>query len=73
MNYAGYIFGIILITAGLLMFPGNQLITAILAQEDFMNESSIGNTTKSTTGNTTESSEDELQQSGTISRKANKP
>ena len=52
------------------MFPGNQLITAILAQEDFMNESSLGNTTKGTTGNTTESSEDELQQSGTISRKA---
>ena len=65
-----YIFGIILITAGLLMFPGNQLITAILAQEDFMNESSLGNTTKGTSGNTTESSEDELQQSGTISRKA---
>ena len=50
-----YIFGIILITAGLLMFPGNQLITAILAQEDFMNESSLGNTVlKAPQGNTTE-------------------
>lgn len=66
----GYIFGIILITAGLLMFPGNQFITSILAQEDLVNESSIGNTTKSTTGNITESSEDELQQSGTIARKS---
>ena len=65
----GYIFGIILITAGLLMFPGNQLITSISAQEDSQTENSIGNTTQSTTGNITESSEDELQQSGTIARK----
>ena len=64
-----YIFGIVLIIAGLMMAPGNQLVPSILAQEDNTNQSSIGNTTKNTTGNITESLEDELQQSGTISRK----
>jgi lipopolysaccharide export LptBFGC system permease protein LptF len=64
------IFGILLVTAGLMIFPGNQLIPTLLAQEDSMAESTLGNTTESTLGNTTESSEDEkIQGQGTISRK----
>ena len=64
------IFGILLVTAGLMIFPGNQLIPPLLAQEDSMTESTLGNTTESTLGNTTESSEDEkIQGQGTISRK----
>ncbi|MDW3627444.1 MAG: hypothetical protein QOK72_12435 [Nitrososphaeraceae archaeon] len=56
------IFGILLVTAGLMIFPGNQLIPTLLAQEDSMAESTLGNTT--------ESSEDEkIQGQGTISRK----
>jgi hypothetical protein len=54
----------------LMIFPGNQLISTLLAQEDSMTESTLGNTTESTQGNTTESSEDEkIQGQGTISRK----
>jgi hypothetical protein len=65
-----YIFGILIITAGLMIFPGNQLIPTLLAQENSMTESTLGNTTESTLGNTTESSEDEkIQGQGTISRK----
>jgi lipopolysaccharide export LptBFGC system permease protein LptF len=64
------IFGILIVTAGLMIFPGNQLIPTVLAQEDSMTESTLGNTTESTLGNTTESSEDEkIQGQGTISRK----
>ena len=64
------IFGILIVTAGLMIFPGNQLIPTILAQEDSITESTLGNTTESTLGNTTESSEDEkIQGQGTISRK----
>jgi hypothetical protein len=64
------IFGILIVTAGLMIFPGNQLIPTLLAQEDSMTESTLGNTTESTLGNTTESSEDEkIQGQGTISRK----
>ena len=64
------IFGILIVTAGLMIFPGNQLIPTILAQEDSMTESTLGNTTESTLGNTTESSEEEkIQGQGTISRK----
>jgi len=56
------IFGIVIVTAGLMIFPGNQLIPTLLAQEDSMAESTLGNTT--------ESSEDEkIQGQGTISRK----
>jgi lipopolysaccharide export LptBFGC system permease protein LptF len=56
------IFGILIVTAGLMIFPGNQLIPTLLAQEDSMTESTLGNTT--------ESSEDEkIQGQGTISRK----
>ncbi len=65
-----YLFGILIITAGLMIFPGNQLIPTLLAQEDSMTESTLGNTTESTLGNTTESSEEEkIQGQGTISRK----
>jgi hypothetical protein len=65
-----YLFGILIITAGLMIFPGNQLIPTLLGQEDSMTESTLGNTTESTLGNTTESSEDEkIQGHGTISRK----
>ncbi len=73
-----YLFGILIITGGLMIFPGNQLIPTLLAQEDSMTESTLGNTTESTLGNTTEStlgnttesSEDEkIQGQGTISRK----
>ena len=64
------LFGILIVTAGLMIFPGNQLIPTLLAQEDSMTESTLGNTTESTLGNTTESSEDEkIQGQGTISRK----
>ena len=64
------LFGILIVTAGLMIFPGNQLIPTVLAQEDSMTESTLGNTTESTLGNTTESSEDEkIQGQGTISRK----
>ena len=64
------IFGILIVTAGLMIFPGNQLIPTLLAQEDSMTESTLGNTTESTLGNTTESSEEEkIQGQGTISRK----
>jgi lipopolysaccharide export LptBFGC system permease protein LptF len=64
------IFGILIVTAGLMIFPGNQLIPTLLAQEDSMAERTLGNTTESTLGNTTESSEDEkIQGQGTISRK----
>lgn len=56
------IFGILIVTAGLMIFSGNQLIPTLLAQEDSMTESTLGNTT--------ESSEDEkIQGQGTISRK----
>ena len=59
-----HILAVVIIAAGLLVLPGNQLLPTILAQEDSL--------TESTTGNTTETSEDEdLQQNGTISRKAN--
>jgi hypothetical protein len=64
------IFGILIVTAGLMIFPGNQLIPTLLAQEDSMTESTLGNTTESTLGNTTESSQEEkIQGQGTISRK----
>ena len=64
------LFGILIVTAGLMIFPGNQLIPTLLAQEDSMTESTLENTTESTLGNTTESSEDEkIQGQGTISRK----
>ena len=64
------IFGILIVTAGLMIFSGNQLIPTLMAQEDSMTESTLGNTTESTLGNTTESSEDEkIQGQGTISRK----
>jgi hypothetical protein len=64
------IFGILIVTAGLMIFPGNQLSPTILAQEDSITESTLGNPTESTLGNTTESSEDEkIQGQGTISRK----
>ena len=56
------LFGILIVTAGLMIFPGNQLIPTLLAQEDSIAESTLGNTT--------ESSEDEkIQGQGTISRK----
>ena len=72
-----YILAVLVLIGGLMVLPGNQLLPTILAQEDSLSESTTGNTTESTTGNTTESttgnttetSEDELQQSGTISRK----
>jgi hypothetical protein len=64
------LFGILIVTAGLMIFPGNQLIPTLLAQEDSMTESTLGNTTESTLGNTTESSQEEkIQGQGTISRK----
>lgn len=64
------IFGILIVTAGLMIFPGNQLIPTILAQEDSITESTLGNTTESTLGNTTESSKDKkIEGQGTISRK----
>ena len=74
-----HIFAALVITVSLIVLAGNQLLPTILAQEDSLTESTTGNTTESTTGNTTESttgnttesSEDEnLQQSGTISRKS---
>ena len=59
-----------IITAAVIVLPGNQLLPTILAQEDSMTEITTGNTTQSTTGNTTQSEEDEdLQQFGSISRK----
>ena len=65
-----YILAILVITVGLLILPGNQILPTILAQEDSMTDSTLGNTTDSTLGNTTESSEDEkIQGQGTISRK----
>ena len=65
-----YVFGLLIVTAGLMIFPGNQLIPTLLAQEDSMIESTLGNTTESTLGNTTESSQEEkIQGQGTISRK----
>jgi hypothetical protein len=90
------IFGILIVTAGLMILPAIQLIPTILAQKDAFIESTaenttastlgnttastLGNTTASTLGNTTASTlgnitesleEEELQQSGTISRKHN--
>ncbi|HEX2407832.1 MAG TPA: hypothetical protein VHJ38_11580 [Nitrososphaeraceae archaeon] len=66
------IFGILIVTAGLMILSENQLIPTISAQKDAFMESTLGNTTASTLGNTTESlEEEELQQSGTISRKHN--
>ncbi len=73
-----YILAILVITVGLLILPGNQILPTILAQEDSITDSTLGNTTDSTLGNTTdstlgnttESSEDEkIQGQGTISRK----
>ena len=65
-----YTLVVAIITAALIVLPGNQLLPTILAQEDSMTETPTGNTTQTQTGNTTESSEEEeLQQSGTISRK----
>ena len=65
-----YILAILVITVGLLVLPGNQILPTILAQEDSMTDSTVGNTTESILGNTTESSEDEkIQGQGTISRK----
>ena len=65
-----YILAILVITVGLLILPGNQILPTILAQEDSMTDSTVGNTTESILGNTTESSEDEkIQGQGTISRK----
>ena len=75
-----YILILVVITAGLMVLPGNQFLPTILAQEDSLTESTIGNTTESTIGNTTESTignttesseEEDLQQSGIISRKHN--
>jgi len=74
------VFGILIITAGLMILPGNQLIPTILAQKEAPIDTPIGNTTASTLGNTTASTlgnttenleEEDLQQSGTISRKHN--
>lgn len=74
------IFGILIVTAGLMILPSTQLIPTILAQKDAFIESTAENTTASTLGNTTASTlgnitesleEEELQQSGTISRKHN--
>ena len=66
------IFGILIVTAGLMILPAIQLIPTILAQKDAFIESTAKNTTASTLGNITESlEEEELQQSGTISRKHN--
>lgn len=66
------IFGILIVTAGLMILSENQLIPTISAQKDAFMGSTLGNTTASTLGNTTESlEEEELQQSGTISRKHN--
>ncbi len=74
------IFGILIVTAGLMILSENQLIPIISAQNDVFMESTLrnttasilGNTTASILGNTTESlEEEELQQSGTISRKHN--
>jgi len=66
------VFGILIIIAGLMILPGNQLIPTILAQKEAPIDTPIGNTTASTLGNTTENLEEEdLQQSGTISRKHN--
>jgi hypothetical protein len=56
------LFGILIVTAGLMIFPGNQLIPTLLAQEDSMTESTLGNTTES-------SQEEKIQGQGTISRK----
>ena len=65
-----YILAILVITVGLLILPGNQILPTILAQEDSITDSTLGNTTDNTLGNTTESSEDEkIQGQGTISRK----
>ena len=64
-----YTLVVAIITAALIVLPGNQLLPTIFAQEDSMTETTTGNTTESTMGNTTESSDEELQQSGTISRK----
>ena len=66
------IFAILIVTAGLMILPATQLIPTILAQKDAFIESTAENTTASTLGNITESlEEEELQQSGTISRKHN--
>jgi|RhiMetdeSRZDD1v2_1073273.scaffolds.fasta_scaffold126193_3 hypothetical protein len=66
------IFGILIVTAGLMILPATQLIPTILAQKDAFIESTAENTTARTVGNITESlEEEELQQSGTISRKHN--
>ena len=74
------IFGILIVTAGLMILSENQLIPTISAQKDAFMESPLGNTTASPLGNTTASTlgnttesleEEELQQSGTISRKHN--
>ena len=58
------IFGILIVTAGLMILSENQLIPTISAQKDAFMESTLGNTTESL-------EEEELQQSGTISRKHN--
>jgi hypothetical protein len=50
-----YIFGIFIITAGLIIVPGSQFLTTILAQEDSMTDSKMGNMTDSTMGNMTDS------------------
>lgn len=66
------IFGILIVIAGLMILSENQLIPTFSAQKDAFMEITLGNTTASTLGNTTESlEEEELQQSGTISRKHN--
>ena len=57
-----YIFGLLIVTAGLMIFPGNHLIPTLLAQEDSITESTLGNTTES-------SQEEKIQGQGTISRK----
>lgn len=60
---------LLVITTGLMVLPNSQLLPTILAQEDSLTESTAGNTTETPVGNITENTEDELQQSGTISRK----
>jgi hypothetical protein len=65
-----YILSIVVITASLIVLPSNQILPTILAQEDSLTQNTTRNTIENTTGNTTEISEDELQQSGTISRKS---
>lgn len=65
-----HVLSIVVITASLIVLPSNQILPTILAQEDSLTQNTTKDIIENTTGNTTENLEDELQQSGTISRKS---